>query len=355
MGSKTFGVGQYGILSFCKAKPENRGTGNCPHGEHIELDDEQLASGYVRKHNEAAVLANLDKDDVDMAMLAKKKKPAKQIHFTHSPEELESASDEVAQEFLSRDFDALARFSKSYETVLAHQVADEAMSASERLASFLQSENELAVELRTYLGEDADLQSISTMLVDEVGAMTTSFSWHANRKVSLARAVLSRLHNDMDKQNYVSTVLFFRGRCCYCDKPLSKEPKHQYQPSGEHLTPILPDDEKDVVGSTRYGNMALACTKCNKERGNRELSTWINSTNCIRKVNKADVLGRIKAFRKFADYRDYSLEESTRIRASIAKLQGELDKLRAGGAPIARADETRIRDLLRSEVEALRS
>ena len=39
-----YGKRQDGCVERCRAKPENRGRGRCPHGEHVALTDAQ--AGY---------------------------------------------------------------------------------------------------------------------------------------------------------------------------------------------------------------------------------------------------------------------------------------------------------------------
>lgn len=365
MTVRTFGVGQDGTLTACRAKPENRGKGNCKHSEHIELTLEDLRGGFLQKHNEEAL-----RDLYAQAGVAvtgeKLSKKALIEAVTPKPkgdyrlETLRKASEAVAEQITDHDFQVIQNFYRRYERVmsakeLAKLAPDDEEAPTRRLQEYLESDEPVVKDLRKYLGDATSLKDLSDLLYLEVGAMTNAYEWSPGSRSSVPRAYLSTLKNDMNKGNYVASVLYFKGKCCYCDRPLSRDGVRSGQPSGEHITPVKPEDDNAVVGGTRFGNMALACTKCNGDRGNKDLVSWVNSYRGIPKEDKPTVLGRIKAFRAFAEYEDYSQEKSDKIRACIAKVQAEVVALRApdGKFPRGGGHSDRIRALIAADIEEL--
>lgn len=352
MSSKSFGFRKDGTLVVCRAKIENRGKGNCPHAEHLDLSIEQLKAGFLKTHNEKALLEFLKASGVDPipVKLSRKAKKATFVPNTaFTMDELESNSDAVAEEIKNEDFQFIQEFYDRYEREMStdEMLTSFQYSPAEKLQGYLESDEPSAVKLRAYLGEEVQLKHLSEILYEGVGAMTSAYHWSSSGRNSLPRAMLSTFRNDMTKKNYVASVLYFAGRCCYCNNPLNKQLRQPYQPSGEHITPVWPDNESSIVGGTRYGNMALACKKCNGDRGNKELHTWINETNCIRKIEKVNTLGRIKAFRDFAGYNDYSQEESDQLRTAIGRVNLEIDKLRDNNGQVIRGNG----DIIRGQIE----
>jgi len=364
MTVRTFGVGQDGTLTACRAKPENRGKGNCKHTEHIELTLEDLRSGFIQKHNEEALRelyaqAGITEPGGKLSKKALIEATAPKPKSDYRIETLRKASDAVAEQISDHDFKVIQNFYRRYERVMSEKelakLSDGDVTPTERLQTYLESDEPVVKDLRKYLGRDASLKDISDLLYLEVGAMTNAYEWSPGSRSSVPRAYLSTLKNDMTKGNYVASVLYFKGKCCYCDRLLSREGGRNGQPSGEHITPVKPEDDNAVVGGTRFGNMALACTRCNGDRGNSELVSWVNSYRHIPKEDKPFVLGRIKAFRAFAEYEDYSQEESDKIRTCIARVQSEVATLREpdGKFPRGGGHSERIREMIAADIVEL--
>jgi len=347
MSTKTFGMKRDGTLVVCRALPENRGKHGCPHGEHQELTQEQLQNGYLQQYNEKALEKHFAEKSVN-STFPHADKNSVQAHGKGkaiSIQELEKGSNKIAENMKTEDYEFIQKFYDQYQRALtdAEMIENFKDDPVEKIHVFLQSEDAAATKLREFLGNDVDLKDLSEILVQQVGSMTGARKWTTNNRDSIQRVIMSTLNNDMTKRRYIASVLYFGGRCCYCNRVLSKHPPAYRQASGEHITPVSPELDRDPVGGTRYGNMALACQNCNKDRGNKELYSWIQDTQCIRVKDKARALGRIKAFREFALYEDYSPEENKRIRAGIAHMQDFIRKVRAGDKEVSAAKVARIR------------
>lgn len=313
---KTYGVSTMdGTITPCRAKPENRGTGNCPHGEHLEMDPKD-----VNSFNEAALAKHFDMLETIKPAVVPRVTPS-HIAATLKAralnrEEFTESSNALADSFPETDWDEIRKISGDINKVYFKGPKH---NASTRVNEFLESDNPKAVLLREFLGNEINMNEFSRIIADEVGRMTLKETWDSRGNAhNVSRIVLSRINNDMTKRRYIASVLFFGGRCCYCNNVLRKG-AGRYQASGEHITPMNP--KSPPPGATRYGNMALACMTCNKERGNTELNEWVNKTKLIPEKSKENVLGRIKAFRDFALYEDYTLEQSEVIKNEISKLQ----------------------------------
>ena len=354
MTTKTFGVRADGTLGVCRAKPENRGKGNCDHSEHVELTEKQLTEGFLRLFNENAVQNFFQKNGQEAWSALQKRKKVKLTlseKAAFNPDVLEEESNKVAHEIRNEDFHIVKEFYEKYERAMNALERTEYLDGdpAEKLYEYLQSDD--ATKMRDYLGEQADLKALSELLYDGVGAMTNRYTWSSSGRNSIPRSFLSNLRNDMTKENYVTSVLFFKGNCCYCDRPLRKGgQKETYQASGEHLTPVWPDDENQVVGGTRFGNMALACKRCNGSRGSNDLTTWINGTDSLKKAQKPAALGRIKAFREFTNYHEFTQEESDSIRSALRKIQNEADEIRLSVGYYPKGMERIIRQRIEDEI-----
>lgn len=331
---RTLGKNADGTLSVCKAKPENRGRGNCPHGEHLESDMDARA---IASHNEKALERSMDsappvvkRTTPNPAEIARVTPNSIRSHpggAALTREQFNEASISIAAAFPEKDWDAIGAFYRKME----ERLSDKALSSNHRsavanVASYLNSGDPTAKKVRAFLGKDVDTREFANLLVHNVRAMTFDYAWrNGQRGISMDRSVLTTLNNDMNKERYVASVLFFGGRCCYCNQAMrkfnGKDPIPDNIATGEHITPISPSDSGAVVGGTRYGNMALACHGCNEERGNQDLNEWVEKTQRISQENKGASLERIEAFRRFALYRDYTEEESRLIRAKVSELK----------------------------------
>jgi hypothetical protein len=351
---KSFGVKANGSLGVCVALPENRGKGNCNHSEHYDLTAEDLKSGFVNKFNEKAVADRIAANGgVDpFKSLKKTNSTARKKRSEENLKNLREGADELAALIPQEDFETVRGFYRDFVRVMSEEERKEFIQGNpkEAIERYLTGDEPHAVKLREYLGDGTDYKALSDLLMDEVGAMTTSHRWSTSGRLSISRAILSTLHNDMNRENYVTSILFFKGRCCYCQKPLSRKAGGQASlPTGEHITPIAPNRVDRPVGGTRFGNMALACGKCNKSRANNDLHYWLKDADAALSMEqRIPALARIQAFRKFAGYQEYTMEESTLIRDSIAKLQLQVEDIRDENGKMQRG----YGDPIRFELEA---
>jgi 5-methylcytosine-specific restriction endonuclease McrA len=323
----TYGVRKDGTLGICRAKPENQGKGRCFHGQHIFVSAEDLKLNIVQRHNEE-IMQTL----YASPQLAKGAIPSGvtqsniQSHVgggVLSKQQLEAGAVKVAESFRETDWNFIKEFYAKYDRVLNDEERADMFkeNPADNIADYLESDDPAAKKLRNFLGDGINVNEFSEILVQQVGAMTNIKIWSPKGGNSVRRSFLSALNNDMTKERYVASVIFFGGRCCYCNRTLRKNPPPDRQASGEHITPITPEDKRDISGGTRYGNMALACMGCNHDRGNKKLVDWISKTSCIKKENRENVLGRIKAFREFALYNEYTPAENKKINGAINEIQ----------------------------------
>lgn len=353
---KSFGVNHKGSLSVCKALPENRGKGSCTHSEHFDLTAEELSSGFVNKFNEKALADRIAANGgVDPFQPLKKNSAHKAAQKKRNAERLQhlrEGADELAALIPQEDFDTVRAFYRDFARVMSEEEKQEFLQGNPKhaIVRYLESDEPQAVKLREYLGPATDYEALSDLLMDEVGAMTTSHRWSTSGRLSISRAILSTLHNDMNRENYVTSILFFKGRCCYCEKLLSRKGGgNAALPTGEHITPVSPSRPDRPVGGTRFGNMALACGKCNKSRANSDLHYWLKDTDsALSMEQRIPALARIQAFRNFAGYKEYTMEESTLIRDSIGRLQAQVDEMRDEDGKLQRG----YGDPVRFELEA---
>jgi len=361
MSTKIFGTRADGTIVFCRALPENRGKGNCPHGDHMELTEEQLKSGFIVKFNEAAIQKHIETGGTSLfPELPKKPKESSTARKKRSIAELKKLREDaeaLAPLFTQEDFDLVKGVSDDFARVVANgkfsNISD--VKSAESMENYLLSDEPRAVKLREYLGEDTDYTALSDLLMTEVGGMSSAHRWSTSGRHSIARVILTNLNNDMDRTNYVTSVLYFKGKCCYCEKSLSRNPGGKVAlPTGEHITPVTPMDETSAVGGTRFGNVALACNRCNKSRANSDLHMWLKDKGVPVAVEKRGrALARINSFRKFAGYREYSASEAKLIREAAERVQVHVDALRPEGAKIERGLGDPIREKIAVEIEEL--
>jgi hypothetical protein len=333
----TYGKNADGTLNVCRAKPQNRGRGNCPHGEHVSFEEGDIAITAIERYNEQILADNngysAGKDNYPDEVSVDHIQTSKD-GVAFNSQELEDASLHVAASFSNEDWKFIQQFYQKYETIVPtedgenlskkqrNQLNDRLRKSVNDLEEYLNSDDETAVKVRSFLGPAVDVKDLSEVLVFQVGAMTTPMRWSMSAKTPIKRCIMTSLNNDMTKERYVASVLFFGARCCYCNRVLRKSPPPSQQASGEHITPISPLKEGAVSGGTRFGNMALACVKCNKSRSNNDLEEWVNTTECIKPQNREATLNRIKVFRQFALYNEYTPEQNDRIQAKVAELNG---------------------------------
>lgn len=333
MTGKVFGYNKKnGMITACRAKPENRGLGHCPHGEHTTFTPEELKNNVVQKYNEEITakeheaFSTLSRDEIT----AKKIKSSQNGNVI-SKEKLEASAADMSASFKEKDWKIIKDFYSKYERCMTDEERIEKFADDpvDNIESYLRSDDETAVNLRKFLGKDIDLKEFSEIIVEEVNAMTEASRWAPRKgRNSMRRVLRTSVNNDMTKERYIASVLFFGGKCCYCNIPMTKGVGKPSQATGEHITPISPHYEVDTAGSTRYGNMALCCVKCNKSRANHKLISWLKGTNAVKKEDKPFVLARVRAFREFALYSEDSDEKNKRIDEKTEELQEYINSMR---------------------------
>lgn len=326
-----------GVLEVCRALPDNRGRGRCPHGDHIEVSKKDIADGVLDRFNEEVLSKSLGAVSVNKRDNDFPNNVSENAISSHSSgrvlsrDELLSGAQKIADNFTDEDWAIMRGYYNSLNKSIHRRLSNGGLQkrfndVSENVAEYLKSDDVAAIQTREFLGDGVDLDEFSRILTHQVKAMTCAEEWRGS-KSSIRRIILTSLDNDMTRERYTASVLFFGGRCCYCNCVLRKSPPPGRQASGEHLTPVSPSDPNSVNGGTRYGNMVLACVRCNNSRGNKELVSWVQKTNCIPEKDKALALGRIQAFRNFTLYHEYSPEENDRIMDTVKNLEKHLTKL----------------------------
>lgn len=357
-GYVIYGKKPDGTLSICRARPEFRGKGVCKHGDHVELSRKDVSS-FVKEYNEEVLAEQFETSSlVDNQFPNNVSADRVQSHrkgAVISREELTEGANKVALSISNEDWGLIQSFYKTYAQRLNDKELDKKFFyASDNIADYLKSDDETAVKLREFLGKKVDLDELSSIIVYQVKAMTSAEKWRINKRASMTRIFFTSLNNDMTKERYIASVLFFGGRCCYCNKVLRKNPPPGSQASGEHITPLSPDDPNGVHGGTRYGNMALACVSCNRDRKNTELVEWVRKTRRIPAKDKKFALGRIQAFREFALYKDYSKEESDHISKKAQELQAFVSSQRGEDGNYFENSESKIQERIKVALYDLR-
>lgn len=355
MSSKVFGKREDGTLVVCRALPENRGVGNCPHAEHIEISDEQLKTGFLHKFNEEVISRS---GVTAFPVLEKKNAVSRTEQRKRSAATLAKLlkeSAEIEKTLPQKDFDLV----KSVYGDFARLHKDKApLDMSIAMENYLTSDEPTATKLREYLGAGTNYADLSDILVNEIGGMTSEHRWSTSGRHSISRVILTALNNDMDRENYVASVLYFKGKCCYCQKQLGRNAGGTVSlPTGEHITPIAPSRANAPVGGTRFGNVALACNRCNKSRANEDLIIWLKQSGApVSDAVKSESLARINAFRKFTGYSDYTPEQTALIRKAAATIQPNVDALRGETGKIVRGTGNGdiIRDQINSKIRELK-
>lgn len=348
MSSKVFGTRADGVLTLCRALPENRGVGNCPHSSHVDISDEQLKAGFLTKFNEEVISRSgvtafpvlVKKSNSKSSNERKKRSAAALAKLLTEAAELEKS---LSHEDFNLVKSVYGDFARLYEDELL-------LDKSVAMENYLTSNEPTAMKLREYLGSDTDYAALSDMLVNEVGGMTSAHRWSTSGRHSISRVFLTALNNDMDRENYVTSVLYFKGKCCYCQKTLGRNAGGKIAlPTGEHITPITPSRTGSPVGGTRFGNVALACNRCNKSRSNEDLHIWLKQESApVADSVRSEALARISAFRKFSGYADYTTEQTALIREAAALIQVNVDSIRGETGKIVRG--TGAGDIIREQI-----
>lgn len=342
-----------GCVERCRAKPENRGRGRCPHGEHVALTDAQAQeinqerlSGVVPGfHVGAGESANNVAGDGARVVGARPgagrvggvrvprpggvPKPSPGVfHNSRASRPLtaKELSEQSARVAASLDEETWGSIRALWERA--------GEKARGLFLAELDADTEDGRRLRAYLGEGVKTSDVADILAFNIGQMTAPVPVKS-KDTKLSRHALTAFDNDMNKSRYVMSVLAFGGRCCYCNRPLHRGEPADGQATAEHITPVNPRGGSTVRGATRYGNMALACVACNRARGNQELEEWVLVTGRIPdREEKARCLARIREFRAYAGYEEYTAEQTKRLNREIGRMNRayarELEKLGEG-------------------------
>lgn len=353
--TKVYGRKADGTLDICKASPENRGKGNCTHEDHVEITG-MNPSLIANRHNEKVLedsFSKLPEKVVDNLYPKNVTEDRIQSHDggpVLTKEELVDSANAIAETISKEDWSIIKDFYGNFNRRLTdEEITERYDSVSSNIETFLKGKSATAKKVRGFLGDKVNLAEFSSILTHQVNSMTASIRWGFKRKrhPSVKRIILTSLDNDMTRERYVASVMFFGGRCCYCNRILRKNPPPQHQASGEHITPIAPEDPKGIHGGTRYGNMVLACVRCNNNRGNKDLVEWVQETGCIKEEDKPFVLGRIQAFRKFALYHEYDEDENKRILDAADELSEFVENSRNSDGSFEESAEDKIMERIK--------
>lgn len=226
----------------------------------------------------------------------------------------------VGRQISQDDWEYLQKFSHTVSTMLKSNRRKNEIAA--RLEKFLKSNDPEAVQFREYCGPDVDMHELSQIMVSNVSSMTddvTDFSFNrfGHRRNTIKRGIMSAVHNDMrgDKEKYLTSIMFFGGRCCYCQVPLTKGSSQttiDTTATGEHIDAI----NGNPPGVTQYGNVVLCCRKCNNARGNDSFDEFAHKYLTPQQAEKSREM--IRAFRKYTGYNPLPAEEH-RILSEISQ------------------------------------
>ena len=147
-------------------------------------------------------------------------------------------------------------------------------------------------------------------------------------------------------------MIYFGGRCCYCGRTLRRNPPPEHQASGEHITPINSYETTGTFGATRFGNMALACVKCNNARGNSDLVDFIMTSKTIPQERRVMCLARIKSFRRLALYEEFGYSDSAILSKEIEQLNNYARSIDAIENPSKETD-FQMREKIRALIEKM--
>lgn len=325
--SNIFGVDKvYGTISICRAKTQNRGRGRCPHGDHLELTEDESSPENIQKFNEERLAVHFHPlkgekgKDTFPENLSTNNISTHKGGGTLTRDDFNEATIKLSEAFPEENWDTIQDFYNTFHTRISDgRIQSLFNDTVDNIHSYLNSNDPTVLKVREFLGKDIDLKTFSELLLYNVKSMTHSSYWTPKRSDSIRRIILTSINNDMTKERYVASILFFGGRCCYCNRVLRRG-LGENQATGEHITPLNPDEKDSPPGTTRYGNMALCCRACNNERGTENLEKWMNRTKRVPEHLKESSLTRIKTFRRFALYREMTPKEGEIISTTVEKL-----------------------------------
>lgn len=228
--------------------------------------------------------------------------------------------DAVGRQITQDDWEYLQKFSHTVSNMIKSNRRKNEIAA--KLEKFLKSNDPEAVQFREYCGKDVDMHELSQIMVSNVSSMTddvTDFSINrfGRRRNTIKRGLMSAVHNDMhgNKEKYLTSIMFFGGRCCYCQVPLTKggsQTTSDTTATGEHIDAI----NGNPPGVTQYGNVVLCCKKCNTRRGNDSFDDFAKKYLTPQQAKKSKEM--IRAFREYTDYKPFPAEEN-RILSEVSQ------------------------------------
>lgn len=347
-----FGRTTDGTLSQCTAKPENRGKGNCPHSAHFELPADK-AEQILQKDAER----QLEKQYNKLVLLKKrdekrerkeKVKAAEMERFQKFINTKKTEIDDLTEHYSSEDLRYIDTFIDDLKNLSTDNLKESALY-EKIVEKHLMSSSYSARKVREKFGNDYSVSDISKLLVRTPSSMTKKLK-SKNGNHSSSRIILSSIANNMNRENYIKSVIYFGGKCCYCGTTLKTEDGENCQKAtGEHLTPLSPDNKDAVRSSTRFGNMALCCENCNRSRRNEDLEPWIVKTSRVKRNRKVHIISKIRAFREFAEYKEFNKEFSQEIDKSLEYLSREKETMSS-----EESSEGLFKKIMNDEIEKLR-
>lgn len=242
--------------------------------------------------------------------------------------EFDGASRNVAASITEQDWSTMRSITEDmYSAVASEQkhaagITDRSERVTmiiDKLTEHLESDEPLMAQLREYIGNDVSMRDISTMMVLDVSAMTSQVSY-SGKHPNVRRALLSRTGNDMNKSRYVSSILFFGGRCCYCGSVMHKSvngTQTANTATGEHIDPM----DGNPPGETKYGNMALCCRRCNADKGNKPFNEWLRDTKLLNDEQKERARIGIRNFHDYTMYEPMSPKQAQAVNEEITRIK----------------------------------
>lgn len=319
-----------------RCRAETPGNGRCHHSEHQEMSAGEAVAANDRARERSSALtpatARIRRHGIPPQKPGVFANAKRSRRLTRA--ELLEASTGVADAITVEDWEALRSFWGSFEGGrIPRSLARDTEALATRIEDAINTDSQEAGRLRAFLGPDVDVRELSRILASNVGQMTAPVKARWKNR-NLNRSVLTSFDNDFNKTRYVVSVLAFGGRCVYCNRVLHRGDPEDGQATAEHLTPVNPSS--GVRGSSRMGNMVLACAGCNKSRGNKEMGEWLAATGRVPEEQKPLVLARIRNFRSLCMYEEYTSEQDEAISRELERVNKEFreerERLREEGA-----------------------
>lgn len=187
---------------------------------------------------------------------------------------------------------------------------------------FLRSKNKHSRIATQNLDDSIDLETLSFMLIrSNRKFINRGVQSASTKKNKIAQTIMFYYRNNFFRKDYINTVFFFGGKCCYCQNPLNPIRNDAYGASIDHANPTINTHTSEISGGYRYGNLLICCRKCNSNKRSLTVEEWLNHLEpTISPKTCHDSLERIAAFQKAVNYQDFTKPELTIVQNHVNDL-----------------------------------